>query len=149
MTSINIVNSCDLDKINDLIHDCSFDIDAIENEKDMFKIKIAIDNSAIILKRKCLIFKQFEIKEMECILCIYGVNSYNIVDPCKIGIYCLNKIDFNSKNCSFSILCAEPVTITVNAVYFKVSLSMTDKIIRLKKRWKVFTSRYEHGYPAP
>jgi len=138
MNFINILNSCDLDKINDLIHDHSFDIDAIETEDDMFKIKIEIDNSATMVKRKYLIFKQFEIKEMECVLCIYGVKSYNIVDPCKIGIYCFNKIIFNSQNCSFSILCAEPIEITVNAIYFKVSLSMTDNIVQIKKRWKVF-----------
>ena len=137
MKLINIVNHYDLGEINNLIHDCSFDINAIENDNNKLKIKISVYNDETILKRKHLFFKQFEVKDVEYVLCIYGVKTYSIVDPCKIGIYCFNKINYNSKNCSFSILCAEPIEIIVNVSYFKVSLSKTGKIIRIKKKWGV------------
>ena len=137
MTSINTASSHDLNEINALIHDCSFDINAIEVEKDVFKLKIAVDKGGTIIKRKFLIFKQFEIKAIEYVLNIYDVKSYDIVDPCKIDIYCFNKIIFDSEKCSFSILCAEPINITVNVKCFKVSLSVTGKIVQTKRKWKI------------
>jgi len=145
MKSINIVDPCELDKIVDIIHDYHFDIDAIENDNDTFKIKIAVDSVPTIVRKKFFVLKQFETKVRECVLCIYGVKSYDIEDTEKIGMYPFNEINFNSDDCTVSILCSIPIKITINVAYFKMSLDITDKIIQTKKNWGIFKSLW-HDY---
>lgn len=137
MKYINIADPCELDRITEIIHDCWFNADDIENENGIFKIKIAVDSVPIIVKKKFFVFKQYETKEIECVLCIYGVNFYDFDDRHRIGPHCFNEIKYNSNDGTLLLL-AEPLTITINAAYFKVSLTITDKIVRIKKKWKIF-----------
>ena len=137
MKYINIVDPSELDKIVEIIHDCWFDIDNVENKNGIFKIKINVESVPIIVQKKFFIFKQFETKEIECVLYIYGVNFYDIDDRHKIGPHCINEIKYNS-NDGMLLLLAEPLKITINTTYFKISLAITDKIVRIKKKWKIF-----------
>ena len=137
MTSINISRTCDLDIINDLLHDHYFDIDQIDDKSDVFELVVVIPGAAELIG-KFLIFKQFEVQERESILKIGNVKSCKIVDTQKIGSYGFNKIMFNPDTCSFIIYAEPMVTITIDVESFDVSLLITDKIVGHKKRGGFF-----------
>ena len=135
---MKIINPVNLDKINDVLHDCYFDVEAIKIENNVFEVPVFQNKAESLIKKRFFIFKQFEIQSYTSILKIYNVNSYRIVDTEKIGYYCFNKLIFNPVKKNFSILADVPISINVNVKLFEVSLTSSKDNIQCKRRWYIW-----------
>jgi hypothetical protein len=133
---IKICKPEELEKINDLLHDCWFDIDKISVDNNTFKLNFTccLETRKRILKNY-LFIKQFEIPEVEGILEIHEVKSYEIIDTEKVKNYDINELVFNPEINSISILTGIPLTIRIDVLSLKVSVAITDEIISTKKVW--------------
>lgn len=136
MERVTIYKPDELNQINDLIHDCFFDID-----------RITIDNNTFILyftrylesRKKPInswfLFKQYETPGLECILEIHEVKSYNIKDTQKVQFYDLNELAFNQATNMILIRTEIPLSIEIEVLSLKISVVITDKVISSKKVW--------------
>lgn len=136
MEKVTIYKPDELNQINDLIHDCFFDID-----------RITVDNNTCILYftrylvsrkkpiKRWFLFKQYETPGLECILEIHEVKSYSIKDTQKVRFYDLNELIFDQKTNMILVRTGIPVSIKIEVSSFKISVWTTDKVISNKKIW--------------
>lgn len=136
MEKITIYKSDNLNQINDLIHDCFFDID-----------RITVDNNTFILyftrylesRKKPInswfLFKQYETPGLECILEIHEVKSYSIKDTQKVQFNDLNELAFDQATNMILIRTEIPLSIEIEVLSLKISVVITDKVISSKKVW--------------
>ncbi|MBN1568426.1 MAG: hypothetical protein JXA73_11325 [Acidobacteria bacterium] len=137
MKTIEIGMPAELDQVDNLIHDCWFDINRVKVEGNVFELLLIRDQVAGIRKRRFFIFKQYEIKGLECILKIYSVKSCKIVDSERVDLYDFNRLIFDADKYSFSIECGIPVGIFIDVTSFKISLTLTDKTARTRNSWGI------------
>jgi hypothetical protein len=136
MEKVTIYKPDELNQINDLIHDCFFDID-----------RITVNNNTFILYftyylesrkkpvNKWFLFKQYETPGIECILGIHKVKSYSIKDSQKVQIYDLNELVFDQATKIILVRTGIPLSIEIEVLSLKISVVITDKVISSKKFW--------------
>lgn len=138
MENIIIYKADEISQINDLLHDCWFDINKINTGDNTFKLYFTkyLETRNRLLKNYFL-FKQFEIPGVECVLEIYEVKSYEITDTEKVQFYDLNELAFDQGKNMILIRTGIPLSIKVEVSSLKISVRITDKVISNKKSWGV------------
>ncbi len=128
---LRITHPSELDAVNDIIHDCYFDI-----------ADIVFDSSAASLSfkfRKLVTrgkhgWKDFfstsrMLPATECFLRFAGVESYQVNDTQKVGTYDLNVLEYNPKEGCVKVLTGIPIEVKVQVTRFDVSVEVTDNLI--------------------
>lgn len=136
MEKITIYKPDELNQINDLIHDCFFDIDRITVNNNTFILYFTryLESRKKPVNR-WFFFKQYEIPGLECILEIHEVKSYSIKDTQKVQFYDLNELAFDQATNMVKIRTEIPLSIEIEVLSLKISVVITDKIISSKKVW--------------
>lgn len=132
-----IINKADeINQINDLIHDCWFDINSINTDDNTFKLYFTryLETRKRLLKNSFL-FKQFEIPGIECVLEIHEVKSYEISDTEKVQFYDFNELVFDQGTNTILVRTGIPLSIKIEVSSLKISAKITDKVISNKKIW--------------
>jgi len=136
MGNIIITKADEINQINDFIHDCWFDINRINTDDNSFKLYFTKYLETIKkLQKNGFLLKQFEIPEVECVLEIHEVKSYEIIDTEKVQIYDFNKLIFDQETNMITILTGIPLLIKIEVLSLKISVRTTDKVISNKKIW--------------
>lgn len=137
MKNITIYKTNEINQINDLFHDCWFDVNRIINTDDnTFKLHFTryLETKRRLQKNRFL-FKQFEIPEVECVLEIHEVKSFEITDTEKVQFYDFNELVFDQKTNTILIRTGVPLSIKIEVSSLKISAKITDKVISKKKIW--------------
>ena len=136
MEKVTIYKPDELNQINDLIHDCFFDIDRITVDNNAFRLYFTryLESRKKPIN-KWFLFKQYEIPGLECILEIHEVKSYSIKDSQKVQLYDLNELVFDQATKIILVQTGIPLSIEIEVLSLKISVVITDKIISSKKVW--------------
>ena len=133
MKIISVSNEKDIEKITELIHDNSFNLDYVQFDSSLNLLKIKFYRrkwkEREILK-KYLIFKKYKISTVESFLNIYNVKDFTIEDEAQIGIYEFDKIKFNSIKKILTITSCFPLLINITVTDLKIEIEDLDKIVK-------------------
>ena len=136
MENVTIYKADEINQINDLIHDCWFDINRINTDDNRFELHFTrYLKTKKRLQKKWFIFKQFEIPGIDCVLEIHEVKSYEISDTEKIQFYDFNELVFDQGTNTILVRTGIPLSIKIEVSSLKISVKITDKVISNKKIW--------------
>lgn len=131
----------DMGKIDALIHDRDFDVSKISCDDNILKFPFTQFFEGKKMIKKVLCFELYENFEIECVLEIHGVNSYEINDTERIQIYPFNKLEYDSEIKVVTVVACIPIGITVDVSFFKIVVKIKDKILKIRRIWLLPSAR--------
>jgi hypothetical protein len=134
--SIAYVNDPDrIEDIDDVIHDCFFDVDGISFEPATSVLSIRFRREALdksrVLKRGWLL-KKWEIPVAECLLKFNHVESYKIEDTEQVGRYNLMDLEYDPQRRRILVNTGVPIHIEIFVAKFEIEVEETDKIVEVR-----------------
>ncbi len=133
-----------LDKINNVVHDCFFDVDDISFDSGRRVLSIefkreALERSKLLRTRGPL--KTWQIPIIQCMLKFFHVASYEINDTEGVGTYDLKEVTFESQSSRIVVKTGIPIQIEVQVSSFEIEIEETDKTVGSKSLNSVFDIR--------
>lgn len=114
MKKVTIYKPDELNQINNLIHNCFFDIDRITVANNTFLLYFTrYSESRKKPVKRWFLFKQYETPGLDCILAIHKVKSYSIKDTQKVQFYDLNELAFDQATNMILIRTGIPLSIEI------------------------------------
>lgn len=129
--SLRVTNRNELEEVNNLIHDCYFDV--AEIEFDATTLVLSFRFLCPSDTRKFWWRDFFSTSKMrpaiECFLRIGNVESYSIDDKQKVGTYDFNVLDYESSTATLTVRTGIPIGIEIHVRTLDVLVEMTDNVI--------------------
>lgn len=112
MTTIEVSEASKIEEVDREVHDRWFDIEAVEyreGEKALvFRLGV-VDDGVVVANREMVVF---------------DVQSYQLSDDEGIGIYDVNRIDYDAKAGVLRVITNIPTKVAVNVTSLRVSVGM-------------------------
>jgi hypothetical protein len=133
--NLKINNPKELRAVNDLIHDCYFDVDDIEFEASTSVLSFRFRRVVTQGKNwwKDFISNSKMSPAIECFLKIHHVESYSIKDTQKIGAYDFNVLVYDSSTSCIGVRTGVPIDIKMFVRDFEISVEVTDNLFEQSK----------------
>ena len=134
-------NGSNIDDIQEIIHDCWFDLDRILFNEEIRALTIFFQKPLTeerILVKNFFLIRKYAITVHEMELIINYVKDYEIIDTEKIGSYDFNVIKYDSVNNVLRILTGVPLKFTIFISKCDIKIFKTKKDAENIFKWSVF-----------
>ena len=138
---ISTADPAQLSPVLDMIHDRWFDKDDITFDPEVAELRIPFRSE--VPERKQVTARIGPITKTEFplvtgVLTIHHVLSYRIEDEAQVGTYDINRIEYDPEENRVQVTTGVPILIEAIVDRFKVSVSMSDKVLATNSRWSIF-----------
>ena len=136
ITRITIKEPGKLKLVNNLIHDCWFDVNRISVANNRFELHFSryVERDSRIIRN---FFFVRNYQRVDCVLQIDNVTAHEIVDTEAVQFYDLTKLVYQANDNSITFVTGVPITIKLKISKLKISVINTNSIMENKRSWSI------------
>lgn len=135
-STINSIH--EINQIENMLHDQSFDIEDIVFKNSILSIKFKKKCVNKKILKQFFFYKKIIIPYEKCFLNIYNVKDYKVIDSEKIGVYDFNSIDYLESKGKIIINTTIPIFFEIIVSKLEIEIVNTGIIIENKVKIKIF-----------